>query len=1843
MAFLQVKKNLGDIHNVCEAQNNLGLLDMAYQCKCNVDIHDGKIKVSSFRINDPSVRSNFVLVAENDLGDVVWKEQIIQPWMTQSPSDILLSSLSNDENFVKTDQVNVSISNYIETFRDTLVSQNLSTSNVSVSNIKVSNRLELVDHLTLTDSPCILTNNGIGSNIQWSKIVQSLSNNDSTSVVSSQAISNLHDMVVNLNNQLPDDNGNFVISNRNLSDIESTVAAVANLGLNESLNTKTITVSNIAFEPDSRPGGIEDTFHLVRTGDELKYTDYRFVHEYTEGNRERPPSSFNVNNLYTFLNTKVNERLITSQVLGEFFGNDNPYTEVFANRLREAGIQEVAFTSNWEDLFNRPTRLSGFSNLDFQDETMFIYAKSNLSDIQNKEQALLNLNVSTVGITGKFEDLILPTTVRNIVSASAILDGIAGVPFFVRNCNLSELSLTDAGQARSNLGILSMGTFDNSNVVIAGGEITVSNNSVTGSFFYTADDISLAETNALGSNIFLKCDSSDGHAKWSHLPEAVVEPDNTRGIVFLTNELHNPSSNTAITSFAISNAFYNNENISNLVPLAAHDKFGIVKTTSEYINPSLDYFMVVDSAGINLMYEDLESSINNTSNILDSRINNTSNQLTTTVNSKLSEVSISNIDSFDFLQLKIVNDGNDQKRLVHLNFPKLPQEFLSSMGTFQKVIPTQIKQGGSYTYSGDIYFEGDSDILEFSAGNTIKFKSKIYTGGNGIDVDGEVIKNTGIVSIDTRIFYLDERSDGNQLQFNGGATGQFLKCTDAGTTYQFADIDLSPFNTTTQGLVPQPPPIDTGETVLLNTGWTTKVYFTQSWLPNMADVIEGGQKNDYFLNGTGMWTEKNDIIDMAHIFGKLQPIDTSSTVFTRIPVDDNLKLGFTALQTEKDKVVSYDGSFFRWTSVIDVLRDAVGFIGDEPNKYLNSEGNFTLPPSSKDFTTTMSLTGNLLEINQTLSDTIPDVPQTTSVNITHQNIEGLYENFVNNTVVINYDGATYYRTEANGNTFAVGGTFTSIKTYITDTDYLLSANGTKQFIDFYMDNFKATEILSDGHSIDTVSEATKLPNVGALSEYNNLNRQPKVDNDEEPFKDDRKFVTPFAVSNYTNKHYIKLNEKLAIDDDYLLNNSALTQSKIVLGGTLSNYVNREMVFDHNQSIDLPFVLNKLVRSGNVINYFEEYRQKESTNNAIDFVNDMKSTTPLAVSNYVNEFYIKGSEKLDSSANVNSTAFTNMLVLGGTLSNYINEQMVFSCNYNLSSDATLDKLVRTQNVRKYVNELRVRTDEMKTGTVVEQDERFITPKAVIDFVDSEFLERFETRITSTNVMDNITNDIYYVTPSAIGAFMGTHYLERDELLDITSVSLLPNADYNKKVITSQTLVGYFDSFRTNNILTTQTNDTNFTTPKAVSEYVEEKFVRKTAVIDSSADNDPYNTLKNSIDTIENSILTVGSLSNLLFNKNIGTPNSGGIIQQDINYFLDDRVMSSLATQNYTNATFVRTEIVVDDFLNDMLSQGVMYVPTVKYTSNMIYEHIYENTSLAFQYNDLFNEFVLIDEIALSNVFESSFKKVNVRDGTDYSFTHTNELDNQIPTVNLMNTIINFEIEDSITNLMDTRLQKVNNIIGDVYDFIQTGYDADDNFIPTVKFMEDRVIENINTILSTGAGLSITDIDANNVTIHQNFKLLIDNVNREGVTADRQFMTIDSTGEVYFKRVDYIAGHDDNATRNEDIYSLTTGQHSETFGSNQFVCGAYNNVDNIYSLIGYDNGGIADQANNVHLVVGSGDSTNRANGLEVHSTGEVYVRSNLILGHNWRLSFDSDSLSIEKYDTNTGSYIQKHIFK
>ena len=107
MSFLQSKNNLGDLENISEARDNLGLGTMAYQMHNEINIDNGNAKLSSLRLNaSEQIHENFILMASNSYGDVMWKELTIGDWLNKPQYEIPLSGMCNDINFITEEVLN---------------------------------------------------------------------------------------------------------------------------------------------------------------------------------------------------------------------------------------------------------------------------------------------------------------------------------------------------------------------------------------------------------------------------------------------------------------------------------------------------------------------------------------------------------------------------------------------------------------------------------------------------------------------------------------------------------------------------------------------------------------------------------------------------------------------------------------------------------------------------------------------------------------------------------------------------------------------------------------------------------------------------------------------------------------------------------------------------------------------------------------------------------------------------------------------------------------------------------------------------------------------------------------------------------------------------------------------------------------------------------------------------------------------------------------------------------------------------------------------------------------------------------------------------------------------------------------------------------------------------------------------------------------------------------------------------------------------------------------------------------------------------------------------------------
>ncbi|QOI90202.1 hypothetical protein QKU58_gp129 [Pyramimonas orientalis virus] len=1907
MAFLQVKNNLGDIHNVCEAQNNLGLLNMAYQCKCNVDIKGGNIVVSSIRLNDANVDSNYVLVAKNNLGDVMWKEQVHQAWMDLTPGEIQLSTLCNDINFIKQDDINISISTYIEENRSNIINPDLTLESLFLNDLHITGSIGFdPDGVSPIDVPCVLTNNGSGCNVVMTPIEQTYTSDSMSNVCSAKAVSNLYNKVVGVESRLPEEGATYMTSSKNFDEVGIVpIVAVSNLGLNDNFYTQNLTLSNVSFFDSTRPPNIINTdYFMMRRGNDMVFWESILIADYTSRSEEYPPSATSVNNLYNNLTSNIDTKLsidnVLSEIVEDYYSSEddavitNPYRAIFKERLETTGVKEVAFTSDWYDLLNRPTRLSGFSNKGEMDETLFIYARSNLADLTDAAVSRQNLGLHNVAHTGLFRDLLLPSSILQIVADNDAINIEGGIPFFIRNCNLSELNTTyAAAAARSNLGLGDMSTLHKSNVDITGGDITVTSCHVESSFKYEKVATSIEFAGTPGNNVYLKCKDSYGLGEWTYLPEAATI-SSTQGIVYITNDLKSSASNAAITAYAISNAFHNQSNLSNLVPLASHSSVGIVTTTNDYNLSEPKEHIVLSAIGSINLYNEIQSNIGT---------------VTTLANTKVVAITSRNFTADnEFLTISDVSVGDDVIKEIGLNYPTVAGKdelYLCGDGTFRQVIPTTLTKGAA-SFSKNIVISGDDEAVLFTKGvggadDEIRFQNDIYTQGNGIEINGaNVITNTGVHGTDNTYILMNSFNVITTTGAYVGTTpghivghstdsGKFLQCTSE-NSFSFQEVDLSEFIGGVKGLV-----------------------------PSITDAtgVTDTNRVDHYLNGLGQWIINTEVVDIDDILAKLEEnafvntvsIQTSNIDIFQItnnsPTKSNSGDVIIGLIGGSEKQViskSIDTNHYVWKDVIDVLISKSSNVIGLPNSlYLNKEGNFTLPPTSRNFTVDFSLNTSNITIEQRLDEVIPDGTQTSMITITDASVGGLRENYIHNKQdVIYWGGANrLYMTvdgiTTNWNSLSlINATFE----FGQNSKDVLTGAAMKQYIDWYVDDFtennSSTSVFSDDKYFTTLALSNYVENLyinntdrmfkddfenvnngvyedkvilaGTLSNYINTqmvfdseltlpannsklvrslnvlnllgdNRYDAsyafLDFENEDFKfatpkavasytsnyasdlrthtgnylgdffscNDFKFVTPKVVATYVSSNFVNSDEKFGINDVSSLVNNDVYKNRVVIANTLSNYINSTLDILDGTSLSHEPSMNKLVRPKNVINYLDTLRTTSGHMNDFNNDDDVKFTTPKALKTYVSSNFVNSDEKfgIDEESRVNNEDYKNRVVIANTLSNYINKTLDIVNGTSLSYEPSMNKLVRPKNVINYLDTLRTTSGDINDFNN-DDDVKFTTPKVVKTYVTNEFT----SKIRLTNTTGNFdTDDVRVVTGSAVANFLDTSFLRHENKLPIANVTdvIDEDPDLVDYVITSETLVKFMKLSRTvhdDDVVTAMTDNLKLITPKAVAEYAESTFLNLNKLYFNTGHQPVLNVYQNLNPDDDNKVFTVKAISNLLFNTTTGSTN-GGLVQNEDTFFVNNRVMSSATMSNYIDNTYIPRTAVTSTASGGSLDM----IPNLEGTLSNIYYHIYDVTSTALNLeglepydagSDPTNPTYLVDEATLSNVLTNSYQKINNVDGNLYSYN---------------------------TSSPDEK---------------------DKNMIPTVGFMEQSVSNQIRTQLSTGAGINFDTLAVSQMTVEQEMFLPLANTGRDAVVADQMFMTIDSTGEVYFKRVDHIAG--DGSNVNTFSQSLATGKSTITFNSNQVVCGAFNEDRNIYDTLTppYNN------TNDVNFVVGvgngiDGDAEERMNGFEVHNTGEVFVRSNLILGENWRISFDTNTLCIEKYDSTTSSYIQKHIFK
>ena len=405
-----------------------------------------------------------------------------------------------------------------------------------------------------------------------------------------------------------------------------------------------------------------------------------------------------------------------------------------------------------------------------------------------------------------------------------------------------------------------------------------------------------------------------------------------------------------------------------------------------------------------------------------------------------------------------------------------------------------------------------------------------------------------------------------------------------------------------------------------------------------------------------------------------------------------------------------------------------------------------------------------------------------------------------------------------------------------------------------------------------------------------------------------------------------------------------------------------------------------------------------------------------------------------------------------------------------------------------------------------------------------------------------------------------------------------------------------------------------------------------------------------ETEKDKILSIGTLSNLLYPNNTFY---GIIVDQEFEW--NEATDLGDATSRHN-----------DRFISLRYSNSNAQVLSISSVDSLIkykIKYFFEIEKFAFQALDTYNNYADKRDLLTSsdvNYFVSTDFLIDLIDNEHIYNELKNQNSNNIVSsigggVDKMSRVVNETvysyIHDSDVNFHGILLD--NTLIDDNRTFVTTNL-LHEYVTNTVLYERETksfttAMLEIKTESPSGGGKLYTD----NLYIRQNMIFFPENTDRVAVELEKKYMTVKSSGEVVFKQIEYLSGHTSNIVREEiDEYSMVTGLMTQTSYDNQFVCGMYNHSNTVYVRNGYDRN---DDTNSV-FVVGTGtnlanapdnlpDPDETANGLEVHTNGEVYVRSNLILGNNWRLSFTDDELRIEKLafvSAGVSNYIQKHVF-
>lgn len=583
--FLRRANNLADLEDIDEARNNLGIGSLSQFNSNNVEITGGMIKIDSFAINSSNAKQGRFLICNKSTGEIDFSDVNLGDWIYRDVSNIHISEfnhsnfiflnkqslcniaftgdyhdiiqnkpsyysdLSNDLDFLYNDLRNVDVEKARSNLKIGSLAFKNSNDNIFFENLTISSNIQFEFTSFDSNSPnkfLHIDNHGNGywdtipiastSNFGVIKITNDYLSIEHNTCPSMHAVNTMHKVLLDRIDKIEAGNISAAINvvetinnngvlrkENNFSELTNIAYARSNLGFNSNMESliksindsnafsikKLVVTSNITF-------GQGDGTTLNNLDAEL-IVNATYLAVNSDGNvipRNIPFATTSTPGfVYLLENYDYTQFVVTSQSRSTVIS-----AQAFDQFIN--GVYIPLYNSISNSIVPRIKELYG----------NYLHISDNLL-VENPSVARQNLGFHEIAYTGDYYQLNnRPSNLSQFNNDSK---------FLVSHSNLSDL--TNIVEARSNLGIGSLASYDSNNVLFVRGNGSFSNINVSKNISYKYDDIN-------HNNHFLRCINKNGDCKWESLPEAT---HNKKGIVQLESDYTKYSDSKASSGAAL--------------------------------------------------------------------------------------------------------------------------------------------------------------------------------------------------------------------------------------------------------------------------------------------------------------------------------------------------------------------------------------------------------------------------------------------------------------------------------------------------------------------------------------------------------------------------------------------------------------------------------------------------------------------------------------------------------------------------------------------------------------------------------------------------------------------------------------------------------------------------------------------------------------------------------------------------------------------------------------------------------------------------------------------------------------------------------------------------------------------------------------------------------------------------------------------------------------------------------------------------------------------------------------------------------------------------------------------